>query len=276
MCWSGEASTALAGVGVAGAAWAAYKKEPFSLWGTLGYFALMEALQAYTYTVINQCSLPSNQIATLLGYLHIAFQPFFINAISLYFIPKNIAERLYKPVFGLCFVSAIFMMIQVYPFDWAGSCNPERTLCAARLCSVSGNWHIAWEVPANGIGNWMFQHHLTGYFTYSFVAFALPLLYGSWRFTLYHFLMGPFMARMLTNNLNEAPAVWCLLSIGFLLIVIKTPVRSILFVRSNFLWRLFGAGSDASTSKPREQTRPPRASGVARPRDEVAASLKEG
>ena len=235
MCWSGEASTALASVGIAGAVWAAYKKEPFSLWGTLGYFALMEALQAYTYTVINQCGLPANQVATVLGYLHIAFQPFFINAISLYFIPQSVAVRMYKPVFGLCLASAVFMMLQLYPFEWAGLCNPERALCATRLCSVSGNWHIASDVPANGVGNWMYDHGLTGYFTYSFVAFLLPLIYGSWRFTLYHFIMGPLMARMTTNNLNEAPAVWCLLSIGFLLIVIKTPVRKILFTKWN-LW----------------------------------------
>jgi hypothetical protein len=255
MCWSGEASTALASVGIAGAAWAAYKKEPFSLWGTLGYFAMMEALQAYTYTVINQCSLPSNQIATLLGYLHIAFQPFFINAISMHFLPKGVATKLTIPVYTLCFASAMFMMLQLYPMEWAGQCEMGRALCARQLCSVSGNWHIAWDVPTNGIGNWMYEHHLTGYFSYSLVAFILPLLYGSWRFTLYHFLMGPFMARMLTNNLNEAPAVWCLLSIGFLLIVIKTPVRKILYVKWNLLtlWqerRAAAAGPSPESASP--------------------------
>ncbi|MFY9627513.1 MAG: DUF5765 domain-containing protein [Methylocystis sp.] len=239
MCWSGEASTVLATVGVSGALYAAYKKEPASLWGTLLYFAMMEALQAYTYTVINQCQLPSNQIATVLGYLHIAFQPFFINAISLHFVPEKVAVRLYKPVYAMCFVSSIIMLLQLYPFEWAGLCEPGRALCAQRLCSVSGNWHIAWDVPANGIGNWTYEHHLTGYFSYGFVAFVMPLIYGSWRFTLYHFVMGPFMARMLTNNLNEAPAVWCLLSIGFLLIVIKTPVRKYLYVKWNLLWKWF-------------------------------------
>jgi len=249
MCWSGEASTVLATVGVSGALYAAYRREPGALWGTLLYFALMEALQAYTYTVINQCSLPSNQIATILGYLHIAFQPFFINAISLHFLPEKISERVSKPAYALCFLSAIVMLVQLYPFNWAGACEPGRALCAQRLCSVSGNWHIAWDVPANGIGNWTDAHFLTGYFSYSFVAFIVPLIYGSWRFTLYHFIMGPFMARVLTNNLNEMPAVWCLLSIGFLLIVIKTPVRQMLYVKSWPLWRLFerreGAREDA-------------------------------
>lgn len=246
MCWSGEASTTLATIGVSGALYAAYKKEPVALWGTLLYFASMEALQAYTYTVINQCSLPSNQIATMLGYLHIAFQPFFINAISMHFMPQKVTARVQGWAYAACFASAIFMLVQLYPFNWAGHCEPGRALCAAtQLCSVSGNWHIAWDVPTNGIGNWAYAHHLTGYFSYSLVAFIMPLIYGSWRFTLYHFIMGPFMARVLTNNMNEAPAVWCLLSIGFLLIVIETPVRKLLYVKNWPLWRSSGEGERA-------------------------------
>jgi hypothetical protein len=66
---------------------------------------------------------------------------------------------------------------------------------------------------------------------YIIAAFILPFLYGSWRFTLYHLILGPFLARLSTNNPNEFPAVWCLLSIGFLLVVVKTPVRKLLFVR---------------------------------------------
>lgn len=242
MCWSGEASLALAAAGFAGTAYAAYKKEPPVLWMTLGYFTLMELLQAYTYTVINDCGSPGNQIATLLGYLHIAFQPFFINAISMYFIPTAVRKRIEIPVYTLCFVSAIVMIIQVYPFDWAGMCHTDRLLCGASLCSVDGNWHIAWDVPANALGNVFQRMDLplqgmqSGYPTYIFVGLLLPLLYGSWRMTLYHYIMGPFLASMTTDNINEWPAVWCLLSIGFLLIVVKTPVRKILFVERFFLW----------------------------------------
>ena len=58
MCWSGEASIALSAVGIAGTVYAAYRKEPVALWICLGYFTLMEVLQAYTYTVIGQCSDP--------------------------------------------------------------------------------------------------------------------------------------------------------------------------------------------------------------------------
>ncbi len=49
MCWSGEASAVLATIGVASTAYMAVKKEKKELWVPLGYFALMELLQAVTY-----------------------------------------------------------------------------------------------------------------------------------------------------------------------------------------------------------------------------------
>jgi len=238
MCWSGEASAVLAAVGIGGTVYAMYKKEPMPLCLALGYFSLMELLQAFTYSVIDQCALPSNQIATLLGYLHIAFQPFFINAVSLHFINRNVAKKVAPFAYTICFISAIVMLIQVYPFEWAGMCsNHLRALCSDRLCSVSGSWHIAWDVPANGIGNWLDQYRLlNGYLSYAIAGGLLPILYGSWRMTSYHLLMGPALAKLTTDNLNEWPAVWCLLSIGLLLVVVKTPVRKWLYVRHWPLW----------------------------------------
>ncbi len=244
MCWSGEASTVLATIGLSTAAYSAYKKEPPVLWACLGYFALMELLQAFTYSVIDQCGMASNQIATLLGYIHVAFQPFFVNALSMYFIPDHVRKRIEIPVYILCFFSTIFMWIQVYPFEWAGACKQGLTFCGPKLCSVSGNWHIAWEVPANGIGGNI--AHFTNYIlafpfkdgfpTYAFTAFILPLLYGSWRMTVFHLVLGPILAGMLTTNPNEHPAIWCLLSIGILLIVVKTPLRTWLRVERWPLW----------------------------------------
>ena len=240
MCWSGEASAALATVGIATTVYAAWKKEPPALWIALGYFSLMELLQAFTYSVIDRCELPANQVATLLGYLHIAFQPMFINAVALYFVPAPVRTRIAIPVYAMCFAGSIFTLIQLYPFDWAGACDPARPLCADRLCSVRGNWHIAWDVPTNGIGN-VFVHlgfgpMSDGYPGYLLTAFLLPLVYGSWRLVLYHYLLGPFLAQHLSHNHNEWPAIWCLLSIGILMLVVKTPLRRWLYVKQWLLW----------------------------------------
>lgn len=241
MCWSGEASLALAAGGFAFAGYAAYKKESYELWIPLAYFSLMELLQGFTYSVIDQCSLSSNQIATLFGYLHIAFQPFFINMIAMYFIPEGVKKRIQGWVYGLCFASTLFMLIQLYPFEWAPACIEGYLMCADRLCSVRGSWHIAWEIPVNGITNELRQIPILGTFltyypTYMFTAFYLPFLYGSWRLTLYHFLIGPQLAMQLTDSMNEAPAIWCLLSIGILALVVKSPIRKYMYVRNWVLW----------------------------------------
>ncbi len=174
MCWSGEASTAVATAGVLSTLYAAYKKQPAPLWLCLGYFSLMEALQAYTYSVIDQCDNPSNQIATLLGYLHITFQPFFINAVCLHFIDRRIAKKVAPFAYALCFAAAIMMLIKLYPFAWGGECPLTRPMCGRQLlCSFHGSWHIAWSLPINDVGEKFSWYLLAG--------FIMPVLYGSWR-----------------------------------------------------------------------------------------------
>ena len=236
MCWSGEASAVLATVGLATTAWAAYKKEPTVLWLCLGYFSLMELLQAYTYIYIGQCGAPANQVATLLGYIHIAFQPFFINAMSMYFIPQAVARRVALPAYIVCFIATVLMLVHLYHLQGLGMCEIGRPLCGQSLCSVFGNWHIAWNLPLNHWYDvWTFDLSpfiKNLYLPYVMAGFVVPLLYGSWRFTAYHALLGPLLAKLLTDNPNEWPAVWCLLSIGILLIVAKTPLRRWLFVKT--------------------------------------------
>jgi len=243
MCWSGEASTVLATIGLGSTIWVAAKGEDKRLWMPLGYFALMEALQAFTYTVINDCENPSNQFATLLGFLHIVFQPFLINLISLYFVPDYVRKKIEFWVYTTIMVGAVAMIISIYPFQWAELCRPEvAPFCGSRLCSISGQWHIAWEMPRTVVW-WIF-----GAKAYAIAAFVLPILYGSWKMTLYHILTGPFLAYLSTGSLNEWAAVWCLYSIGLLLVVIKTPVRKLLHVKQWPLWR-FIAKDEQGDSK---------------------------
>ena len=247
MCWNGQASAVVAITGLGTALYAGYvKKDPMALWLPLLYFGVMEALQAFTYGVINQCSNPMNQVLTLLSYLHISFQPFFISALSLYFIPQGVRTRIQLYIYALCFISAIFMFIQVYPFDWVNDCHQHRSFCSTRLCAIDGDWHIAWNIPINGIGNIFIELFENGHYwliffrsgsvSYAIIVFLLPLLYGSWRFTIYHYIVGPFLSGVLTSNIDEQAAVWCLLSFAILIIVVKTRIRKKFFVKNWFLW----------------------------------------
>ena len=218
MCWSGEASLAVATVGVAGSLWARRRGAPVGRWATLLYFTGMELLQALTYTVIDRCGLPANVWLTRISYLHISLQPFFINLLALSFVSPEVVKRARTFVLLACTAGAVVMLSKfaVPSAEWA--CNPATvSVCGADTCSYHGEWHIAWRLYLSGLDN--------NFYVYWLPAFALPLLYGSWRWTAYHALVGPFAAYFLSSNKDEIVAIWCLTSIGFLLAIHVPPLE---------------------------------------------------
>lgn len=217
MCWSMEASVALTAVGTAGLTTGIYRKQPKELLIPMGYFTLMEGIQALSYTVINACDAPLNQFLTILSFIHIAFQPFFINMVMMYFIPKERRRRIARSVYILSGIATIITLAQLYPFAWAGSCLEGIPLCGRPLCSVMGTWHLAWNIPLNGLTNFMSPMLFMGLPGYFAAGLLLPFLYGSWKANLYHIILGPLLAVLITQNLNEAGAIWCTLSIALLL-----------------------------------------------------------
>jgi len=90
-------------------------------------------------------------------------------------------------------------------------------------------------MPLNGIMSapvsWLpgFEWGLHG-FIYILIAFILPLLYGSWRFVGFHYIVGPLISDIATDDPNEFSAVWCLFSIALCVSVIKSPIRKYLHV----------------------------------------------
>jgi hypothetical protein len=238
MCWSLGVSTGMVVVGTAATVYTARKGQPAAIYLTIGYFTIMEALQAGGYLVVNQCGLAANQVLTLLSVLHITFQPFFVNAFAMELIPAEVRHKIAFVVYGLCFASAIFMLMQLYPFDWATPCRMGQYLCGNELCMRSGAWHIAWDIPYNdftiplddatGI-NWSFP-------TYILVVFVLPALYGAWRFSLFHALAGPGLATLLTNDPSEIPAIWCFFAIIIILLALVPRLRSQFYARDWWLW----------------------------------------
>lgn len=220
MCWSVGVTAVMVAAGAGATAVTLARRAPAIHTGTLGYFTLMEALQLAGYGVIDQCGTPANETVTLLSILHIVFQPLVINALALSLIGAGAAMR--AAVLGLAGLSAVVMLLQLYPFDWAGPCMPGSNLCAERLCTVSGDWHLAWDVPYNGMMTGVDAALGThfGFPVYMVAVFGLPLIYGAWRFAIFHLLAGPVLASFLTSNPNEVPAIWCLSSIAITLVVL--------------------------------------------------------
>lgn len=223
MCWGAEASIAMVAAGAAGTAITYRRGEPTAIWLTLGFFTAMEALQAGGYAVIDQCGTPANRTLTILSYMHIAIQPLFINAFAMAISPAPVSARMRRRVFALAGIASALMVLRLVPLGPVGACAPGEILCGAEWCLRSGQWHIAWEVPLNGLPAYFgipFQFP-----SYVLAVFLLPLFYGAWRFVAFHALAGPLLAIVSTRDPNEMPAIWCFFSIGILAISLSPFVR---------------------------------------------------
>lgn len=227
MCWSMGATVAMVGIGAAATAVTVRRREPPAIPATIAYFTLMEALQVAGHATADRCGTPANETVALLSYLHIVFQPLFINAFAMRLVTREVRPPLRVACWLLCGASAAVMLLQLHPFAWAGPCVAGTPLCGDRLCVVSGSWHIAWEIPRNDmLGLFRDLHPAAADFpTYMLTVFLLPLAYRAWRFVAFHLLAGPILASWLTDSPNEMPAVWCLFSIGLLLIGMSPWVR---------------------------------------------------
>lgn len=234
MCWSGEASAAVAIGGLTSAYFLKRRGEPKEIYLPTAYFVLMEGLQAVTYTVVNQCGAPANELLTHLAVAHISFQPIFINMLGMEFIDPAVKARIKKYVYGFCLLTALFCLMRLLPvWDVLGRCELGTPMCShQQTCAYRGQWHIGWHVLLNGFNpRWMW---------YLVAGFLLPALYGSWRWTLYHILVGPFLAALTTADVNERPAVWCLFSTCIIALLVNTRLRRRIHVRRWPLWPILG------------------------------------
>lgn len=101
------------------------RQAPPAIWLTLAYFTLMEVLQLAGYKVIDQCGTPANISVTFLSYLHIAFQPLFINAFAMELVPQPVKHRVRRGVFALSGASVAIMLVQIMPITALGQCPPR-------------------------------------------------------------------------------------------------------------------------------------------------------
>jgi len=232
MCWSGEASAAIAIGGLSSAYFLKRRGEPKEVYLPTAYFVLMEGLQAATYIVVDDCGSMFNVFLTRLAIMHISFQPFFINMLGMEFIDKEVKQKIQKYVYVLCGFTALFCMMRLLPlYDMLGRCELGTAMCShTQTCAYRGEWHIGWDVLMNGFNErWKW---------YVFTAFLIPVLYGSWKWSLYHYFVGPLMASFTTADVSERPAVWCLFSTCIIALLVNTRLRNYIYVRKWFSWNL--------------------------------------
>jgi len=225
MCWGVTVTAAMAAAGVAATVVTARRGDPPAIPLALAYFALMELLQLGGYIVLDQCGTPANRMVTQASYVHIALQPIVINAFALAIAPAPVTARMQRAVLGIAATASLLLVLRLVPIPGLGPCDPALTLCGEAVCTRSGTWHIAWELPLNaGLTERLFGGYLQ-FPAYFLAVFALPLVYGAWRFVAFHAVAGPILALALTRDPDEMPAIWCLFSIGIIAIALSPFIR---------------------------------------------------
>lgn len=203
MCFSERISLVLGLTGIASALYIyARTKNAYASIG-LGYVALMEIIQYFQYKVINQCNNKTNRYLTILGYIHICFQPLFFNLWLFAFTVKPIVQYLHLSFFGgLMLASRLFF---VNNNNNNNLCNPlHEPLCGKRTCSISGDRHIAWNLRLRA-PDWVTPSISLHFFLWIFPALSMFQLKPLTAIL----LTGPYFGYLLTNNIHERPAIWC-------------------------------------------------------------------
>lgn len=214
MCWSAPVSLAIGAAGLGVAAYGHKKGESKYITLPLAFFSLMELLQFAGYLYIDQCALGANNWLTLISYVHIAFQPIFINMYLMYSLPRRPSKRVRQYIYAACLAVTTLLLIKLVPFAPDTLCKIGQTLCGPQMCTVSGTWHIGWSVP-------LYNFPIPGdaFIYYALVCMLLPLFYGAWYATALYVLTGPFLAYYLASgNPLEWPAIWCFYSVILIII----------------------------------------------------------
>ena len=209
MCFSEQMSLVIGITGLLAGVYF-YKKNIYAAIG-IGYFALMEILQYFQYKVINECNNDYNKLLTNIGYLHICFQPLFINIWLFAFIKKPNFIYLY-----MCFFAGLLLASRLLWVKDDELCDTKNEpLCGPNTCAYSGERHIAWNLRLRAAGKNWFTPSIGLHF-FMWVVPALTILQVKPLLAL--LLTGPYLGFLLTNNIHEQPAIWCYTGIGQMLI----------------------------------------------------------
>ena len=227
MCWGVGITATMVAAGVGAAAITHRRGAPWPVPLTLGFFAAMEAIQLAGYGVIDECGGSANRAVTIAAMAHIALQPVVINLFALALLTPALPARSRRFVIAAAAAASAVIVLQLLPIEAFGRCAPGIALCGEALCTRSGAWHQAWDVPYNGLlvpleaalGT------RTGFPSYMIAVFVLPALYGAWRFAAINFVAGPVGSFALTADPSEGPAIWCVFSIPILVLALSSRAR---------------------------------------------------
>jgi hypothetical protein len=229
MCFSKEMSLTFSMLGLGMSIWVYRRTSNLQLAIGVFYFFLMEFLQYFQYLTIDQCDNKTNKILTVLGYVHICYQPYFTHVINSALTRSERVLTMYVPIMRLCILGGTWLLLR-FLFaeytDWDrehfdDDHKSTEWLRGEKLCTLSGKHHLAWSVPMIDVSYWTPSAAIHSFCMFApfFVIKENMMIQG-----FFLWLTGPFLAAYITPNLMEQASIWCFFSIGqigFMLYVIR-------------------------------------------------------
>lgn len=175
------------------------------------FLAIKEWIQYESYKVLDTCN-KKNQWLTVLSWVHISWQPFFINLFFSYFTPSKWRE--YKLVLILCAIYAICNIVRIKELRIGGiktRCAPseKKAVCQPKTCSYPGVYHLAYGFELESADTSLL---VPSFFTYVLLSFGPVFVLGPRLLGFLHALVA-IIAMIITHKGTrdgEFAAIWCL------------------------------------------------------------------
>lgn len=177
-------------------------------WGVL-YFTSMELLQFFQYFWLDECDHMANKVLTIIGMIHICFQPYFGNLLGSFDATDEVRHLVDKAVLPLSFLAGLLMASRWIGAD-AFPCDTNvEPMCGKDFCTYSGSIHLSWHFFIRQPNYWS-----PSAFLHSFTMFAPMIILYHWPRFVFSALTGPVLAYALTRDKDEWASVWCFYSAG--------------------------------------------------------------
>jgi len=219
MCFNQPMSLALAVSGFILGAWGYSQTKNVRMLAGVWYFVAMETLQFFQFFWLNDCASPINQALTIIGFLHICFQPYFTHTFSSAFMRNEKKKAQMEMVRKLSLIMGCMMFSRWILFtpEHKLQCANTEWLRGDQACTFQGNYHIAWSMPLHAPTYFMPSNGI-----HFFMMFAPYFAMGMdmWINGAILLFTGPVLSKLITDNLYEQASIWCFFSIGQVFIAV--------------------------------------------------------
>lgn len=204
-----------------------YLYPKYRLSFALIFLALKDLIQGLTYHYINNKK--AKNILTSFSWIHICFQPFFVNLFMSYFSKEN--TYYWNSILIISFLFGLYLITTLNEFDIQNDpdCikkNEKNDYCSEHTTSYIGKYHIGYKFSMDN-DNLLFP------IIYPILMF-IPALFTKSSLLSIIWLLIAFSFQLFLNNIGEGEqaAIWCFVSIIFFLpiAIFHKKISKILFL----------------------------------------------